>query len=101
MKLYLFSIAFFIFSCSVAQQKYSTSSKKAIALFEEALQTPQKNINPKTGRPDYQAGIDMLKKALEKDNQFWEAHVASAELYEESGNANQAIFHYVVVPTSI
>ncbi|MBI2259080.1 MAG: PD40 domain-containing protein [Flavobacteriia bacterium] len=96
MNKYLTSLlfVFLLFSCSMAQQKYSTSNKKAIALFEEGLESPRKNIDPRTGRPDYESGIVLIKKAIEKDPTFWEAQVAVAELYEESGKIDEAISHY-------
>lgn len=81
------------FSCSVAQQSYSTGDKKAIKFFEEAVQTAGKTMNMNTGRPDYSNAIQLLNKAVEREPQFWEAHLALGEYYEYSGNYVKAIEH--------
>ncbi|MCE3296000.1 MAG: hypothetical protein K0R65_1714 [Crocinitomicaceae bacterium] len=79
-------------SCATAQPRYSTTNKKAISLFEEGQQAP--NAASVGGRPDYAAGIALLKKAIEKDPEFWEAHVVIGEFYEYSGKIDEAIHHY-------
>lgn len=81
-------------SCSTAQMSYSTKNKKAIALFEEGRNEPNKTIDPKTHGPNYAGGIALLEKALEKDPMFWEAHMAEAEIYELMGQPHKAIDHY-------
>jgi outer membrane protein OmpA-like peptidoglycan-associated protein/tetratricopeptide (TPR) repeat protein len=80
-------------ACSVAQNQYSTTNKKAIALFEEGMQLPNSR-SVETGMPKYQEGIDMLTKALEKDPRFWEAHLVIAEFYEAIGKNKEAITHF-------
>ncbi|MDX1652356.1 MAG: OmpA family protein [Brumimicrobium sp.] len=84
-----------IFSgCAIAQSGYSTSNKKAIKLYEEARRAPSEQINIKTGQPNYQAGIDLLDKALEKDNKFLEAHQLIGEFYRLQGNSKKAVYHF-------
>ena len=80
-------------SCGIAQNQYSTSSKKAISYFEEAMKAPNSRSEI-TGQPKYQEGIDLLLKALEKDPKFWEAHLLSAEFEELSGHFPSALDHY-------
>lgn len=88
----LFSIAL-VSSCSTAQTGYSTSNKKAIKLFEAGIQAPN-HVDPKTNRPDYMAGIDLMNKAIEKDPNFWEAHMNAGEFYEIIGDYPNAIKHF-------
>ncbi len=80
--------------CSHAQVKYSTSNGKAIKLFEEGQKAPGTSIDPKTGMPNYPLGIDYLNKALEKDPNFWEAHLLVGEFHEIMGNYKSAIQHF-------
>lgn len=81
-------------SCSTAQMTYSSKNKKAIALFEQGRDEPSKSIDPKTHGPNYAGGIALLEKALEKDPNFWEAHMVEAEMYEELNQPYKAIEHY-------
>ena len=80
---FLFLICSFLTS---AQMRYSTRNKGAIKLFKKAMEAPSKSIDPNTGMPDYQAGIDLLDKALKKDPNFWEAHLLAAEFDEYKGD---------------
>jgi outer membrane protein OmpA-like peptidoglycan-associated protein len=91
----LLSIFFlFLYSCSTAQFPYSSSSKKAIHYFELAEKAPKEGMDVMTGAYDFKSGIDLLGKALEKDSNFWEAHLLAAEFNEIVRNYKQAIFHY-------
>ncbi len=81
-------------SCSTAQQVYSSKDKKAVSLFEQAQKAPEQYRDPKTGRPNYQEGLRLLEKAIERDPNFWEAHVVAAEFAEYSNMAEVAIGHY-------
>lgn len=81
-------------SCSTAQMTYSTKNKKAIELFEQARNEPGKSIDPKTHGPNFAGAIVLLEKALEKDPNFWEAHMVEAEMYEELNQPYKAIDHY-------
>lgn len=89
---FLISVSF-IAGCSISQQ-YSTTNKKAIKLFEEALQAPNQTIDPVRRTPNFRAGIELAEKALEKDPRFWEAHLLAAEFYENYKEFPRAIKHY-------
>jgi outer membrane protein OmpA-like peptidoglycan-associated protein/Tol biopolymer transport system component len=80
-------------SCSVAQQKYSINDKKAIRLYEEALEAPRLSIDEKTGMPNYKEGASLLEKAIQKEPNFWEAHLLASEFYEYIGEIQPAIAH--------
>ncbi len=73
---------------------YSTKNKKAIALFQEAIQSPNKSIDPYSRTPNYRAGIELCLKALEKDPNFWEAHLLAAEFLEKYYRYEEASEHY-------
>lgn len=81
-------------SCSVAQTGYSTTNKKAIALFEKARKAPSVKMNPSTMQPDYASGIALAEKALEKDSNFVEAHLLAGDFADYSNNLEKAIFHF-------
>ena len=83
-----------VYGCSNAQFPYSTSNKKAIHYFELAEKAPKEGMDLMTGAYDFKSGIELLGKALEKDSNFWEAHVLDAEFNEIQRNYKQAIFHY-------
>jgi outer membrane protein OmpA-like peptidoglycan-associated protein len=92
----ILSILFFsvlFVGCSTAQFPYSTSNKKAIKLFEEAQKAPEVYYDQQKG-PNYLKGIEIANQALEKDANFWEAHLLIAELYERSNDFKNAIIHY-------
>ncbi|WP_417265671.1 OmpA family protein [Brumimicrobium sp.] len=91
----LFTLFALLFnSCATAQMGYSTKSKKAIKLFEQGREAPQKNVDLRTGRPDFETGIDYLQKALKKDENFLEAHQMIGEFYRLSGKSKEAVHHY-------
>jgi len=85
--------SFLLIGCSTAQFPYSTSSKKAIKLFEEAQKAPEVYYDQQKG-PNYPKAIEIANQALEKDPDFWEAHLLIAELYERSNDYKNAIVHY-------
>ena len=93
---FLFLMTFFLafISFTNAQFPYSSKSKKAIKLFEKARSAPMENFISETNLPDFKLGIDLANKAIEKDPDFWEAHVLVAELNEKIRNIETAIFHY-------
>lgn len=93
-KLNILLILFLISSCASAQMGYGTKSKKAIKLYNEARKAPRENRDPKTGQPDFEKGIDLLKKALNKDNNFLEAHQLIGEFYRLNGQYKKAVEHY-------
>ena len=71
---------------SIAQYNYSTSSKKAIKAYEEALQL--------YNRMDYNNAVVLMEKAIKADNKFIEAHLVLAEIYTEKGESKNAISSY-------
>lgn len=80
--------------CATAQMGYGTTNKKAIKLFEEARTIPNQRINPETNRPDFEGGIELLKKALDKDENFLEAHQMMGEFYMYMGENKKAVKHF-------
>lgn len=80
-------------SCSIAQSQYSTTNKKAIALFEEGIAVAQK-MDPNTGRYQTKEAVEILLKAIEKDPKFWEPHLTIGEIYLETGNYKESILHF-------
>ena len=91
--LFFFSLLLFI-SCSTAQVRYSTSNKKAIKLFEQGQTAPNLSIDPSNNMPNYRAGIEYMNKAIEKDPNFWEAHLLAGEFYEILRDYPSAIKHF-------
>ena len=71
---------------SNAQRSYSSSNKKAIKAYEEALIS--------FDRMDYGNAIILMEKALKSDNKFVEAHLVLAEIYMENGDNKKAINSY-------
>lgn len=89
-------LAFIITGCATAQVGYRTDSKRAIKLYEEARQAPRENRDVTTGKPNFQAGIDLLQKALKKDPNFLEAHQLIGEYYRLIGASKKAVKHYKI-----
>jgi len=95
MKFGLFIISILTFcACSIGQTKYSTTNKKAIKLFEQGHQAPSQSIDKTTNLPNYKGGIVLMNQALEKDQNFWEAHMVAGEFCEYLGRNAEAIKHY-------
>src|SRR5690554_6845228 len=92
---FLFLTILFTFSsCASAQMGYGTKSKKAIKLYEEAQKAPQEEFDMKKGRPNYEAGIEILEKALKKDPNFLEAHQLIGEFYRITGQTEKSVHHF-------
>ncbi len=91
--LLLFSILLINFSL-YSQFKYSTKSKKAIKLLEEAQKAPGASLDPKTRGPNYREGLLILQQSLKKDPNFWEAHILSAQFNMKLNLYKQSIYHY-------
>lgn len=81
-------------SCSISQVNYSTKNKKAIKLFEQGQDAPGTSIDRATNMPNYKLGIDLMNQALEKDPNFWEAHMFAGEYCEILGRYPEAIEHF-------
>lgn len=86
------SLIFFV-SCSTSQN-YSTKNKKAIKLFEQGKAAPSQSIDKQAHTPNYKEGIRLMKKAIEKDPTFWEAHMFAGEMCELIRDYPSAIEHY-------
>jgi outer membrane protein OmpA-like peptidoglycan-associated protein/Tol biopolymer transport system component len=84
MRTNLFSFFIFILTLQTvfAQFPYSSTSKKAIKLFEKGQKAPTELRNPNTGALNYQEGILLLNAAIDKDPEFWEAYLLKAEFLE-------------------
>lgn len=82
-----------LFSCSIAQMKYSSTNKKAIAYFEEGIKAPDAQSS-RGSLPNYNAGITLMNKAIEKDPRFWEAYLMAGEFAEYSYQSDLAIKYY-------
>ena len=88
MRIAILFVYFFLFSTIViGQGHYSTTNKKAIKSYEEALQY--------FDRYDYEKAAELMNKAIQSDKNFIEAYIVLAEVYIESGNRNQAIQSYL------
>ncbi len=88
--LILLAVLFINFSSYSQGMNYSISNKKAIKLFEEALNAPRENRD-QYGRETYTKAIELLNKAIEKEPNFWEAFVAKAEMAQLSNDFKLAI----------
>ncbi|NOQ26289.1 MAG: OmpA family protein [Bacteroidales bacterium] len=71
---------------SVAQYNYTTSNKRAIKSYEEALHS--------FTRMDYTTAIDLMQKAIKYDNKFVEANIVLAEIYIEKGERVNALVSF-------
>ncbi len=71
---------------SNAQRNYTSSNKKAIKAYEEALTA--------FDRMDYGSAVILMEKALKSDDEFVEAHLVLAEIYLENGDNKKAINSY-------
>jgi len=83
-----------LINTSFSQMTYTTKKRSCIKLFEKALKAPREKIDIETGMPNFKGGICLLKKAIDKDPNFIEAHLLSAEYHEYLSNSDKAIEHY-------
>lgn len=90
----LFSFLLLFSGCSNAQQGYSTKNKRAIKLYEEARRAPGESIDRQTGRPDYKKGIELLEKAIDKDEDFLEAYQLLGEFNKLIGNTEESVKYF-------
>lgn len=74
-------------------QQYSSSSKKAIKLLEEAMDAPRQNKD-QYGRENYKIGLEIAQKSIEKDPNFWEAYLLAGEFAELSNQLPLAIDYF-------
>ena len=90
----IFSLLLLFSGCSNAQQGYSTKNKRAIKLYEEARRAPGESIDRQTGRPDYKKGIELLEKAINRDDEFLEAYQLLGEFNKLIGNTKESVKHF-------
>lgn len=82
-------LTFLITVMGSCQMSYSTKNKKAIKYFEEGIGM-ERQLDPRTGGPNYVGGIELFKKAIEKDPNFIEAYGACINYYEKIGDNDNA-----------
>ncbi len=87
MRFFIFIFFIFLGVVSTAQNvdSYSTHSKKAIKLYEEA--------NQLIGRRQFPEAIQLLQLAVSKDNDFLEAHLRLAFCYDLLRNPDLQKYH--------
>ena len=88
------TLLIFLLVVGAAQAQYSTTNKKAIKLFELGMKAPDAERDREMPRPNFEAGIGYLCKALDKDPNFIEAHLMIGEFYENILQYDKAIEHY-------
>jgi len=92
--LFIFFLTVLLSSCATAQMGYGTKNKRAIKLYEEGRKIPNQRVNQETGRPDFEGGIEVLKKALDRDDNFLEAHQMIGEFYRLTNQTEKAVYHF-------
>ena len=70
----------------MAQREYTTKSKKAIKLFEEALKYYSAKRNAEA--------LEILEKAIKADENFVEAYTVSGDCYADVADFHNAIASY-------
>lgn len=87
----LITLLTLISSCTVAQPgRYSSSSKKAIKLYEQG-RACFNEMNPTTGQRSLGCAESNLMKAIEKDATFSEAYSLLSNVYVEKGDLVKAV----------
>jgi outer membrane protein OmpA-like peptidoglycan-associated protein/tetratricopeptide (TPR) repeat protein len=85
-KFLLFLLVVLSFSASEAQEQYSTSSRRAAKHFKEALK--QYRIK------EYEAALEKIRDALDRDDEFVEAYIVRGQIYEAQDNNAGALKSY-------
>jgi outer membrane protein OmpA-like peptidoglycan-associated protein len=80
---YSICVLLLLFWISVSSQEYSTKSKKAIRLYEDAQQKMQAK--------DYLGSINFLQLAAKEDVNFTEAWLLMADIYDINNDKEQVI----------
>ena len=92
-RLILFVISFFLFNSFSSQSAlYSSYNKKAINLYEKAIECYQ-DISPFSGRGNLKGAEEYLLKSLAKDSTFSEAYILLSQVKVKMGDINSAIFY--------
>lgn len=79
-------LLFCLHQCPLAQEQPRTKSRKAIDAYNEGLKSYTQR--------QYKAAESLLRNAIEADPQFIDAYLVLAEVYEDSGQPQQAISVY-------
>lgn len=92
-RLILFVISFFLLNSYSSQSAlYSSYNKKAIKLYEKAIECYQ-DISPLNGRGNLKGAEEYLLKSLAKDSTFSEAYILLSQVKVKMGDINSAIFY--------
>ena len=92
-RLLLFVISFFLLNpCYSQSALYSSYNKKAIKLYEKAIECYQ-DISPFSGRGNLKGAEEYLLKSLAKDSTFSEAYILLSQVKVKMGDINSAIFY--------
>ena len=92
-RLILFVISFFLLNSLSSQSAlYSSYNKKAIKLYEKAIECYQ-DISPFSGRGNLKGAEEYLLKSLAKDSTFSEAYILLSQVKVKMGDINSAIFY--------
>ena len=92
-RLILFVISFFLLNSFSSQSAlYSSYNKKAIKLYEKAIECYQ-DISPFSGRGNLKGAEEYLLKSLAKDSTFSEAYILLSQVKVKMGDINSAIFY--------
>ncbi len=92
-RLILFVISFFLLNSYSSQSAlYSSYNKKAIKLYEKAIECYQ-DISPLNGRGNLKGAEEYLLKSLAKDSTFSEAYILLSQVKVKMGDITSAIFY--------
>ena len=92
-RLILFVISFFLLNSYSSQSAlYSSYNKKAIKLYEKAIECYQ-DISPLNGRGNLKGAEEYLLKSLAKDSIFSEAYMLLSQVKVKMGDITSAIFY--------
>ena len=92
-RLLLFVISFILLNPFYGQSAlYSSYNKKAIKLYEKAIECYQ-DISPFSGRGNLKGAEEYLLKSLAKDSTFSEAYILLSQVKVKMGDINSAIFY--------
>lgn len=89
----LFIQFLFLPTCTIAQQQFTTTKKKAIKAYQEGEKC-YNTFNPKTGMPDYFGAEKNFKIAIKTDANFIEAYIFLGQIYDETSKHEEAISMY-------
>jgi OmpA-OmpF porin, OOP family len=82
---FIFLLITLIVGEAFAQTRYSTTNKRAIKLYQEA--------EDKIRQRDFQSAIPLFEKAIERDENFYEAHLRAAFCQEFMRDLPAQLYH--------